>query len=342
MRADVSELIEAQDMNALLRVIDGMTASKAWDDLLDLADLCEVAVERGKQMWPIAAHIDYRLALEAPGDLAAEVLESHLVRFHPGPLSEVVASTHSWDELAPYIEAPHTKAYVAQERVLRGENLAGDPDANVEVLELPPFLAEWEPTYTLATYKADHVEVAEPWEPKEALGPLDGSPAPELDEDELTRALTDLVAPWTAESNGAARALVVEGSGAAAVCTLLADMPPSLGSEGEMRGPRIGRLTTEEAVQRLAWAAASGGAHGRRRGAAFGRSLTWHTLALLTDRQWPVEPQELGAAAHALEWYRWDEGAPEEGWVLRIAVADPENGWAAALAAADVLAEGSG
>ena len=339
MRSEVAELIEAQDMNALLRVIDGMAASKEWDDLLDLADLCEAAVERGKQMWPIAAHIDYRLALEAPGDLAAEVLESHLVRFHPGPLSEVAASTHRWADLAPHIEAPHTKAYVAQERVLRGEDLTGDDGAHLDVLQLPPVVQEWEPTYALATYKADHVEVAEPWDPKETLRPLEGRSAPALDEDELTTALTDLVAPWTAESNGAARAVVVEGSAAEAVCTLLGDMPPSVGDGGEMRVPRIGRLSSEEAIQRLAWAAASGGAHGRRRGAAFGRWLTWHTLALLTDHPWPVEPSVLGDAAGDMEWYRWDEGAPEEGWTLRVAVADPANGWAAAVAATDVLQE---
>lgn len=339
MRSDVTDLIEAQDMNALLRVIDGMAASKEWDELLDLADLCEVAVERGKQMWPIAAHIDYRLALEAPGDLAAEVLESHLVRFHPGPLSEVAASTHRWDELAPHIEAPHTKAYVAQERVLRGEDLTDDENAELDVLELPPVLQDWEPTYALATYKADHVEVAEPWDAKSPLTSLEAEPAPVLDEEELTTALTDLVAPWTSESNGAARAVVVEGSAPAAVCTLLGDMPPSVGEEGEVRVPRIGRLSTDEAIQRVAWAAASGGAHGRRRGAAFGRWLTWHTLALLTDRRWPVAPSVLGESAAELEWYRWDEGAPEEGWTLRIAVADPANGWAAAMAATDLLEE---
>lgn len=337
MRSEVSELIEAQDMNALLRVIDGMAASKQWDGMIDLADLCEAAVERGKQLWPIAAHIDYRLALEAPGDLAAEVLESHLVRFHPGPLSEVAASTHSWAELAPHIEAPHTKAYVAQERVLRGEDLTGDPQGHIDVLELPLVLQGWEPTYALATYKPTLVEVAEPWDPKSPLAPLDANPASILDEEDLVSALTDLVAPWTSESNGAALAVVVEGSGPAAVRSLLGDMPPSASERGHVQVPRIGRLTSEEAVQRLAWAAASGGAHGRRRGAAFGRWLTWHTLSLLTDHLWPVEPAVLGAAADELEWFRWDEGAPEEGWVLRVAVADPENGWAAALAATDLL-----
>ena len=323
----VKELIEAQDMNALLRVIDGMASARTWDDLLDLADLCEHAVERGKQMWPIAAHIDYRLALEAPGDLAAEVLESHLVRFHPGPLSEVAASTHTWAELAPHIQAPHTKAYVAQERVLRGEDLSDAAGDSIDVLELPLVLQAWEPTYALATYKADHVEVAEPWSPKVPLAPFVSAPAERLSEPDIENALTDLVAPWTAESNGAARAVVVEGDAASAVAALLDDARPA----------RIGKLSTQEAVQRLAWAAASGGAHGRRRGAAFGRWLTWHTLALLLDRPWPVDPVALGEEADALEWYRWDEGAPEEGWVLRIAVGDPELGWAAALAASDLL-----
>jgi hypothetical protein len=314
-------------MNALLRVIDGMAAAREWDDLLDLADLCEAAVERGKQMWPIAAHIDYRLALEAPGDLAAEVLESHLVRFHPGPLSEVAASTHTWAELALHIEAPHTKAYVAQERVLRGEDLTGVAGDSIDVLELPLVLQPWEPTYALATYKPDHVEVAEPWSPKAPLAPFVSKPAERLSEPDIENALTDLVAPWTAESNGAARAIVVEGDAASAVAALLDDARPA----------RIGKLSSQEAVQRLAWAAASGGAHGRRRGAAFGRWLTWHTLALLLDRPWPVDPAALGEEVDALEWYRWDEGAPEEGWVLRIAVGDPELGWAAALAASDLL-----
>jgi len=324
----VTEAIEAGDMNALLRIVDSYAGQRRWDDLLDIADRCEEAVERGKQMWPIAAHIDYRLALEAPGERAAEVLESELGRFTLGPLSEVAASTHTWSELAPHIDSPVAAAYVAQERVLRGEDLRGDERAHPEVLEMPLVLQAWEPTYPPATYRSNLVEVAEPWTPKRPLEVVEVGEAPELDEPEMEAALLDLVQPWTAESNGAARAVVVEGSAVDAVAGLAFDTM------------RMGELRQEEAIQRMAWAAASGGAHGRRRGAALGRSLAWHTSALLADLRWPAEPDELGRALGELRWFRWDEGAEEEGWVLRLAVEDPANGWAAAIAATDILEEG--
>jgi hypothetical protein len=322
----VAELIEAADMNALLRVVDGYCASARWEDLLDIADQCDEAVERGKQVWPIAAHIEYRIALEAPGELAASVLDSDLGRFMLGPLSEVAASTHTWNELAPHLETPHIAAYVAQERVLRGEDLTGDPRAHLGVLELPLRLEAWEPTYALATYRSNLVEVAEPWDTKAPLRTVEPDPAEVLDEPEITTALLDLVAPWTNESNGAARAVVVEGEAAQAAAALTL-------------GPlRIGPLLPAEALQRLAWAGASGGAHGNRRGAALGRSLAWHLASLLADTPWPPDPSGLGVRiGKDLRWYRWEEGAPEKGWVLRIAVEDPSNGWAACLAAADVL-----
>jgi hypothetical protein len=100
----IRDLIEAVDMNGLLRVIDGLVSSSEWDRLLDVADLCEEAAERGKQLWPIAAHIDYRIALEAPGEYAAGVIPSDLERFMLGPLTEVTASTHRWAELAPHMD----------------------------------------------------------------------------------------------------------------------------------------------------------------------------------------------------------------------------------------------
>ncbi|MGH2754932.1 MAG: DUF6183 family protein [Actinomycetota bacterium] len=321
----VTEAVEAGDMNALLRIVDGYAASRRWDDLLDVADLCEEAVERGKQLWPIAAHIDYRIALEAPGERAAEVLESDLARFTLGPLTEVAASTHPWSELAPYIDTPVAAAYVAQERVLRGEDLRGDRRAHAEVLELPLKVLDWEPTYPPATYRADVVEVAEPWTPKAPLRVIEPGDAEELDEHELTAALLELVQPWTTESNGAARAVVVEGDAAAAVGSIA------------FGAVRMGELRLDEALQRMAWAAASGGAHGRRRGGALGRSLTWHTASVLADLDWPPEPAELHQALDAFRWFRWDEGAAEEGWVLRLGVADPEHGWSAAIAATDLL-----
>jgi hypothetical protein len=326
MNEHLQSLVEAADMNGLLHAVDALCAERDWEGLVDLADRCEEALERGKQLWPIADHIDYRLALEAPGDYAASVLDGGPSRFALGPLTEVAASTHPWADLADSVETPQAAAFVAQERVLRREVLDGDPRAHPEILELPLHLEEWEPGYTLATYRSNVVEVAEPWDPKARLEPVDiETGAEELDEEEFVQALLDLVTPWTNESNGAARAVVVDGSAVDAASLLALD---SL---------RIGALRSDEALQRMAWAAASGGAHGRRRGAAVGRSMAWYLVALLGDVGWPAAPEAVRRALDNLDWFYWDEGEPEEGWVLRIAVEDPANGWAAAIAATDLL-----
>lgn len=325
---NVSDLIEAQDMNGLLLVVDAWCGARKWDELLDLADRCEDAVERGKQLWPIAAHIEYRIALEAPPDYAAGALETTLTRFMLGPLTEVIAQNHSWDEVADLIESPHHAGYVAQERVLRGEDLTGDERA-IDVLELPMKLLEWEPTYCLASYRKDVVEVAEPWEPRSPLQAIDRMDAEILDEPEIEFALLELVLPWVNESNGAARAVIVEGDAAAAA------------SEQALHEVRIAPLEPAEALQRMAWAASTGGARGRRRGAAYGRSAAWHTIASLAELFWPPTEQDMAEAVHSFNWYRWDEGTDEEGWALRIAVEDTRDGWAAALAASDVMEEES-
>jgi hypothetical protein len=326
VRSSLAGLVASGDLDALIRAVDGLCSERNWDELLELADRCEEAIENGKQLWPVSAHIDYRIALEAPAEYAGRILHPDAGRFAHGPLTEVAASTHSWAELAPHIDTPQLAAYVAQERVLRGEAIAGaDERAHLEVLELPPALLDWEPTYCLATYRADHVEVQEPWTPKTPLGPAAPRPGPELDDPELTAALLDLVTPWTAESNGAARAVIVEGDALAAVSAI---------SHAELA---IGRLTVPEAVQLVAWAAASGGAHGRRRGAALGRSLAWYLASLVTGLVWPPDPASLGAALDHLLFYRWDEGIAEEGWVIRIAIENRREGWAAALAATDLL-----
>ena len=206
-------------MNGLLHAIDGLCAARDWDALEDLADLCLEAVERGKQLWPIAAHIDYRLALEAPGDYAASVLDSDAGRFALGPLTEVAASTHTWDELAPYIEVPQAAAYVAQERVLRGEDLSDDRAIQADTLDLPSQVVRLR-----ADLCARHFLAAD----RRSGGTLGAAgrghsvevhPAPEVAASGITEVLLDLVQPWTAESNGAARAVVVEdGAVAAASC----------------------------------------------------------------------------------------------------------------------------
>lgn len=293
--------------------------------MFELAAACEEAIERGKQLWPIAEHVDYRIALEAPAREAARVLVPGVGRFALGPLTEVAASTHTWADIAPHLKVPQVAAYVAQERVLRGEDLTGDERAHAEVLELPLRMAAWEPAYPLATFHSSYVDVGEP-SSTVALKEIEAEPGPEIQESGLVEALLDLVQPWTTESNGAARALVVEGDGAAAIAALalgrlqMAEIPP------------------DDALRLIAWAAASGGAHGRRRGAAFGRFMAWYVAGLVTDLSWPVDPTDLGERLGKLRFYRWDEGDEiAEGWILRIAIENPERGWSAALAATDVL-----
>src|SRR5205085_1752381 len=156
------DLVEAAEANPLLRRVDALCDARAWDDLVQLARRCREAYERGKQLWPIAEHIDYRLALEAPPAYAASVLTPAAGRFAFGPLTEVAASTHTFDELEPHLPTPQVAGVVAAERVLRGEVLAGRPEAHAEVLELPMCIEAWEPSYPLATYRSHEIEAPSP------------------------------------------------------------------------------------------------------------------------------------------------------------------------------------
>ena len=68
---ELDDLVEAAEPNPLLRRVDALCDARAWDELVELARRCREAYERGKQLWPIAEHIDYRLALEASPRYAA-------------------------------------------------------------------------------------------------------------------------------------------------------------------------------------------------------------------------------------------------------------------------------
>jgi hypothetical protein len=235
----------------------------------------------------------------------------------------VAAASHGFAELAPHLAEPGVAGAVAQERVVRGEDLRDVPGAHPEVLELPLVLAPWEPAYPLATYRADTVEVPDPGAEPVAMAAADARPGPALDRPGAIRALTDLVEVWTTESGGSARAVAVRGGPAEAVAAL------GFGRH------RLGRIEPPAAVARMAWAAASGGAHGVRRGAALGRFDAWWAAAALAGLDWPPDPEALGAALERLSWWVWDDGLPGTGWVLRLAAADERAGWAAALDATD-------
>jgi Family of unknown function (DUF6183) len=321
----LSVVVERGDLDELVRLVDALCATREWDQLVELRDRCEQAVARGRQLWPVAAHAEYRLALEAPGSHAAAVLVEGAGRFAPGPLPEVAASTHEWAELAPYVTRDPSAVLAAHERVVRGEDLTGEPPAGPAVLDLPLRLARWEPEYCLAHYRADGADFPGP--PPPALGPLEELPPPvPAMHDTATTALVDAVRVWTEGSEGRVEAVAVDGDARVAMAALGRDRV------------RVAPLDPSDAVCSLAWAGASGGAHGRRPGAAAGRFAAWWAGAALTGlvERWPVDVDELGDALAALRWYAWDGGGPATGWALRLAVEDPRASRAWAVAALDV------
>ncbi|MGB3735765.1 MAG: DUF6183 family protein [Ilumatobacter sp.] len=322
---DLDALIARADLDGLVRMIDDLCSSRDWPGLLQVRDRSRSAVETGRQLWPAATLAEYRLALLADAEHVAIVLDESdglSGRFTIGPLTEVAAQHHAWGDLEELLEGGPRATFVAHERAIRGEPV--DTVDLAPVLDIPPTLADWEPDYALATYSENGGEFPAPDLPDDWRDIVTTSGSEELDDD-VDLSLRQLVEPWTTSSNGRAEVVCVSGDAGAA-----------LGALG-LRRARVCDLTPSEAIAWLAWAGASGGAHGRRPGAAAGRFGAWWFLASLGDLldDWPVDPDELGELADELRWYRWNGYEPEVGWSLQILIEDPENGVAWALTALD-------
>jgi hypothetical protein len=309
------DAIESSDTDELLRIVDGLCAARDWDRLIELRQRCSEAVSRGKQVWGIEEHIRYRLALEAPAPIAGPVVSEGGSRFGLGPLPEVAASTKPWQEMEPHLTPGPDRDTFAAERVVRGDHVESIPD-------LPSVLQPWEPVYETATYKKDRVEAPSPGAPDTAAADLPPDPRT-IDDIPSTAALADLVEPWTDQSNGRCQTVAAEGDHLAAIAGL-----------GLTRA-RTAAIEPQEGLAWMAWAGASGGAHGRRRGAAAGRYLAWWAVAALTDQDWPADPESMGEAVAGLAWHWFDDGSPEAGWVLRLAITSPELGLSWAVSATD-------
>ena len=156
-----------------------------------------------QQVWGAREYAEYRIALDASAERAARVLHVGAGRFAPGPLWEVAASTHTWDELRGHIDSTTIAASVYQERALRGERIP-DEDQVIGFVEVPLYPAPWEPHYLLATYRPDGVDVPGP-----EVGDLGwaelGDPVEPVAEPEACDALLDVVRPWLDESSGRGR-----------------------------------------------------------------------------------------------------------------------------------------
>lgn len=320
-------LIHAVDLDGLVRLIDARSSSRDWAGLLRVRDRCRAATrETGRQLWPAATLAEYRLALEAPADWAAQVLDGEAGRFTVGPLSEVAAQHHTWAELAPHLPPVPVALYVAHERAIRGE--AVDPASIADlppVLDIPVELQPWEPAYPLSTYTDAGGEHPEP--PATPLGdPLDVPfDAPfdvteTLDDAATELAVRHLVEPWTTASTGRAEVVCVDG-----------DHLGAIGALG-VRRARVAEIDAAEALAWIAWAGASGGAQGRRRGMANGRFSMWWLLGALGDLHdhWPPTSGDVRTLLAELRWYRWDALEPAGGWRLQLAVenADERVAWA--------------
>jgi hypothetical protein len=328
------QLIEGGDLDDLVRHVDHLCFEEDWDGLVELRDRCRKALERGRQLWPVSSLAEYRLALEAPGPWAAAVVVPGAGRVALGPLPEVAAQALAWAELSPHLPRTPEATFVAHERVVRGEDLTADQRIDRAALELPLRLERWEPDYPVAVYQPDDAQFPER-RPTAAgatvtAAPAEPVPAGEVADPDACIALVELAGAWTTESNGRARATAVDGD--------------AVGALGALRGAGSGAeidvtpLTVDDAFSAMAWTAASGGAHGRRRGMAAGRFGAWWAATALTVGldNWPPAPDELGDAVAGLRWYRWEPAREvSAGWSLRLAVEDPEAGRAWAVEAVD-------
>ncbi len=323
--AQSAELVNDGDLDALTRHVDDLTTHEEWDGLVALRELCLAALERGKQLWPVCNYIEYRLALDAPAKWAAQMLEDGYGKFALGPLSEVAASTHQWEDLAPYAPAGPAATFCAHERVVRGESLSFDRRIDPLVLEIPLELFPWEPAYPLAQYRADEAVFPRPHSP--LMTEIDvgaRNPIP-FDDPIACDALRSLANTWVTESNGRAESVAVRG-----------DMRDALSALGVQNAWRA-QVPATHALALMAWTAASGGAHGRRRGMAAGRYGAWWAAAAVSGlgETWPVDVDELGDAVLSVDWWVWQTNEPETGWQLQLAVEDPAERLAWAVNASD-------
>lgn len=323
----LDRLIHAVDLDGLVRLIDARYATGDWAGLLRLRDRCAAATrETGRQLWPAATLAEYRLALLAPPEWAATVLDGEAGRFTIGPLSEVVAVHHTWAELEPHLERVPVATFVAHERSIRGEqiddrSLVGFP----LVLDIPVALQSWEPEYPQSVYSDAGAEHPEPpmTAPSSPVKPTDG--ARRVDDAATELAVRHLVEPWTTASTGRAEVVCVEGTHLDA-----------LGALG-VRDARVVAIEPAEAMASLAWSGASGGAQGRRRGMAHGRFAMWWLLGALGDLydEWPPTNYDIESLLDDLTWYRWDAHEPPGGWRLQLAVEDATEDLAWAINAVD-------
>jgi hypothetical protein len=331
--------IAANDLDGCVRAAGDLADMREWSALADFVDRCRAATQRGLQLWPAAEFAEYRIALDAPGADAAAVMRDDAAPFGFGPRPEVIAAHHTWSDLAPHLAPGPSAVVVLYERVVRGEDLTHARSLpGPDVFELPRALCDWEPAYITAEYHASGVRVGAPARPTERtmvdvarVATMTPNTLACDDTSEHARvALLDAARAWNGPEDIVRVATAVDGTIDHAI-RACCDGPDDV--------LRVGVLSPSAGLQHLAWIAAGGGPHGRRRGAAVGRADAWHVAALLAgvpveptlDDTFALDPDALGDAMGELQWAWWDRGSARGEWSVGIAVADPIDGLAWAL-----------
>jgi hypothetical protein len=326
-----------------VREADRLATIERWDELVALREACLAATEEtGRQLWGPARYAAYRIALDGPAPLAASMLEPGVVRFGLGPLTEVVAQQHSFAMLAPHLDVTLLPV-VAQERILRGEDLRGELDLADD--DPPAVLQPFEPAYTVPLYRAQE-RVDGSFVPS-ASGSADApwrtcAPTADARDDEagrvqvpsraraLARVLEESVAVWEAQSSA-------DVTTASVVGTQRVVAGPEFAAAGLGRdGIECRPLSVADLFGLVAFAAASGGVRGRRRGGAAGRAHAWwlaRTAVGMTD----AAAASVDDLEFALEDLRLLElrSPGEAAWRLELSIGDPAGEWAVALSALD-------
>jgi len=325
MDRELDALVDRADLDEITRRIDSMCSSRDWSGLASLRDKAAAAVRTGRQTWPCATLANYRLALHGPAALAAESLQHPTSTFSIGPLTEVIAQNHTWDELAAHIDDAPLRGFVAYERALRGDTIDNDP-ALRSILDIPVAPAAWEPAYEVPTYDDNGVDVPTPQLNLGAWADLRCTPAQSDDDPDIESAVRSVFEAWTTQSNGRVSFVAVSGG-----------VDSALGALGLTKA-RTCPLEPSQVMSLVAWAGASGGAHGRRRGGAQGRFCAWWLATAMADAldEWPLPHGTLRAEMEELQWFAWTTDEPALGWQLQMAVWDPFNDMAWAFSARDM------
>ena len=301
-RDELDRLVGRNDPDELVRFVDRLTDGGDWDGLVATA-----AAPAGRRRPPGASCGRWRRWPSTawpcghPASGRPRVLTDDAGWFALGPLSEVAASTHPWAELAPWLEP-------GPDRRLRRPG-AGRCAARTCATPTPT-----PPTCSSCRSCSSRGRARTRWPTTATTGPRSIRRRRPLAAGRRALPGADAAADRRRRRRrGPGRAgrplgppLRRPGRGrAASRATTAPPSPPSA-----CPGPGWPRSTSGQALAWMAWGAASGGAHGRRRGGAAGRFGAWWAATALAGLEWPPEPGALGAVAGELRWFWWDPYEP--------------------------------